>query len=78
MSRVDAWIEQLPAFANKDFQTVHQAVKKEAERREDYKIFSSFRRKTLPADIRDDLSSEDSPGELWTCSTFIGKHGSSF
>ena len=64
MSRVDAWIEQLPAFTNKDFQTVRQAVKKEAERREDYRIFSSFRRKTLPADIRDDLSSEDSPGEF--------------
>ena len=37
---------------------------KEAERREDYKIFSRFRRKTLPADILDELSSEDSPGEF--------------
>ena len=64
MSLVDAWIEQLPAFTNKDFQTVHQAVMKEAERREDCKIFSRFRRRTLPADIRDELSSEDSPGEF--------------
>ena len=64
MSRIDTWIEQLPAFTNKDFQTVCQAVKKEAECREDYKVFSNFRRKTLPADIRDDLSSEDSPGEF--------------
>ena len=64
MSRVDAWIEQLPDLTDKDFQSVHQAVVKEAGRREDYKIFSRFRRKSLPADIRDELSSEDSPGEF--------------
>ena len=51
-------------LTDKDFQSVHQAVEKEAERREDHKVFSRFRRKSLPADIRDELSSEDSSGEF--------------
>ena len=64
MSRVDSWIAQLPNLTDKEFLSVHQAVVKENEIREDNKIFSTFRRKSLPADLRDDLSSEDSPGEF--------------
>ena len=64
MSRVDAWIAQMPNLTDKEFRSVHQAVMKENERREDQKAFSRFRRKSLPADIRDELSSEDSPGEF--------------
>ena len=56
MSRVDTWIAQLPNLTDKEFLSVHQAVVKENEIREDKKIFSTFRRKSLPADLRDDLS----------------------
>ena len=64
MSRVLCCLDQLPTASDADVFALQAARQQEIQRRQDEQVFSSFRRKCLPAEVRDDCPSEGSPGEF--------------
>ena len=64
MSRIETWLDDLSTASKADVLALQAAVQQETQRRQDEQVFSRFRRKCLPADVQDDVSSEESPGEF--------------